>query len=438
MYETGPVPVEKAESTTNETELIYKFATHLINILSSVSNLKETFINQHLKCDKESRKRITFTVPRYKNDLGIYAVNKYLTKHSKITRTCDFCNESKEFYPATYKNVEIGRGVTDTLLTEGFYFIIHEKIPIVVYLEFCCSNPKATFTFQKKNRKVVSELVDKIEDYMKHNNFYKNERLKLGSGIYLSFLEYPKLTWNDLIINSKLKDEIIINLVFPLNNKELCKKFGLAWRRGLLLGGEPGTGKTKLSKILCNLLTDCTIIWVTAESINESSDVKILFEAARDLAPTLIIFEDLDFFGKDREIIYSPILGELLNQLDGNAPNEGIFVIASSNRPGLLDKALANRPGRFDVKLEFELPDIEDRIRMLQLFSTSKPLASDVNFKELANMTSDFTGAQIQETFVYATLNCLNNNEEILTQKHLIDAAARIRSNNKLDNRMVR
>jgi len=137
--------------------------------------------------------------------------------------------------------------------------------------------------------------------------------------------------------------------------------------------------------------------------------------------------EDIDFFGQDRAIERSPVIGELLNQLDGNAPNDGIFIMASSNRPGLLDKALANRPGRFDLKLEVKLPDLESRKQMVKLFSKGKILSRNINLDTLATQTGGFTGAHIQEVFVYAALDSLQKGYSSIKQKSLNKAVTRLK-----------
>jgi cell division protease FtsH len=116
-----------------------------------------------------------------------------------------------------------------------------------------------------------------------------------------------------------------------------------------------------------------------------------------------------------------------LNQLDGNAPNNGIFVLASTNRPNLLDKALANRPGRFDIKLEVKLPDATDREKLVRLFSQDKTFDKDVSLQTIVSKTEGFTGAHIQEIFSYAALDSLKKGHPAIKQASLEKALERLR-----------
>lgn len=120
------------------------------------------------------------------------------------------------------------------------------------------------------------------------------------------------------------------------------------------------------------------------------------------MAPTIIFFEDIDLFGKDREFEYSPYLGELLNQIDGIKENDGIFLIATTNRPQLIDRALLNRPSRFDIRIEFKKPEEQER-RMLVKKYADFPM-DDEMMDYLIRRTKDMTPAEIKEVAVYSSM----------------------------------
>jgi len=417
----------KADVSSKNLYWLRRFSDFLVSALKTIPNQKDILFKKFLKCDPKDQESLDFSVACYQQREGCYATNKFLHKKADIRLVTDFTGDCCDYASPDYSNVEIKRNKRIPLLVEGYMFIYYKKVGMVVHFYFTGLHPNATFTFNKKDRSMAIELVEAIRTYMQEYNFLKGEKLKLTDGYWFSFLNYPKIGWDKLILPSALRDEILLNLIFPLNNEKLCKKHKIPWRRGLLLGGEPGTGKTKLAKVLCNLLDKVTVIWVTAESLREANHVKALFRAARYFKPTLLIMEDIDFFGADREIERSPIMGELLNQLDGNAPNDGVFVMASSNRPGLLDKALANRPGRFDVKLEVKLPDIGDRLKMLNLFAIGKQLGDDVDFTVLSSRTNGLTGAHIQEALVYATLDSLHKGVEKVQMSSIEKAIKRMK-----------
>jgi ATP-dependent 26S proteasome regulatory subunit len=153
-----------------------------------------------------------------------------------------------------------------------------------------------------------------------------------------------------------------------------------------------------------------------------------LFDAARFYAPTLIILEDIDFIGLNRDFSHNPILGELLTQLDGNDPNDGIFVITTTNRPELLDEALANRPSRFDISCVFELPNSEQRQRIIELFSKDMEFAEPLNMPQIIEVTKDLSGSHIKEIFVHCQLAALKAKRKP-TNKDIIAKAENYKKN---------
>jgi ATP-dependent 26S proteasome regulatory subunit len=154
---------------------------------------------------------------------------------------------------------------------------------------------------------------------------------------------------------------------------------------------------------------------------------------ARHYYPTLIIIEDIDFIGTSRDFAQDPSLGELLNQLDGNDPNFGIFVIATTNRPEMLDNALANRPSRFDVLIEFKLPDKDSCKNLIKLFSKNMVFDKELNLENLALSMKDLTGAQIKESIIYAKLVAIHNSKEIVAIEDVLKRAASYKPKNNAE-----
>jgi len=321
------------------------------------------------------------------------------------------------------------------LMTNGKIFFEWKKMRAIVSLFFSGNYSEVLFLYPKKDLKTMKEFQGVLRASMYKNNFFKGEKLEYLPYSRLGFLKYPKMDWSSLILKRELKEEIDLNILFPLKNRKLCEKHKLPWRRGVLIAGVPGTGKTQLGRILCNVLDGITIIWVTCKAVHDSSRIRTLFEMARKFAPTLIVMEDLDFFGHDREFITNPIVGELLNQLDGSTPNRGVFVLATTNRPHLLDQALADRPSRFDVKIIFEVPELKERRAMVELFSQGKP----IEFQEhIAKSTEKLTGSHIKEVINYATLLALKERSIKVEKSHIIKALKKIREKlTKPEYRMV-
>jgi len=397
-----------------DVELVKELSIALASIFKKKVDLLEDHLIEYTKSKGLSRNSMVFAVSLYQKWQACNAVFSFLRDKTTHQKICSFDYDCDKLGAPTYTQIEIKREVRKPVLVSGWFFFKYRGVGYGSHFDYGGKTAEFVLYYNKKHEVPAIGLINELRTYMQEHNIFKNERLKVTDGVVLEFLEYPKLSFDDIILEKKLKEEIFLNLVFPLNNEELCKEHKVPWRRGIILGGPPGTGKTMLAKVLCNTLK-CTVIWVTTESITEPYDVKMVFEAARYLNPTLIVFEDIDFLGKDRELERNPVLGELLNQLDGNAPNHGIFVLASSNRPGLLDKALANRPGRFDVQLEINPPEINERRQLIHLFSKDKKLSPDWNPEDLVLKSNGLTGAHIQELFTYATLYSLQRGSKTIT-----------------------
>jgi ATP-dependent 26S proteasome regulatory subunit len=187
---------------------------------------------------------------------------------------------------------------------------------------------------------------------------------------------------------------------------------GVKARRGLILSGPPGTGKTLLGKVLADTL-DVSFMWVTPRHIANPQSFADILMVARFVSPVVVFLEDLDLFAGERESGGGTGLGELMNQLDGAAENQDIVVIATTNHLDVVEKALRNRPGRFDRVLEFGPLDEPNRRRMVtRLLEKAAVTAADI--EQLVAASKDYTGAQVQE---------LINTVYILAAQRYTDAA---------------
>jgi SpoVK/Ycf46/Vps4 family AAA+-type ATPase len=171
----------------------------------------------------------------------------------------------------------------------------------------------------------------------------------------------------------------------------------LSCKRGVLLEGPPGTGKTMLCRALASEL-DATFVWVTARHVEQDADrIAAIWRLARMLQPTVILLEDLDLFAESRQHAYtSHVLGELMNQMDGVEDNDGLLTLATTNRVEVVEKALRNRPGRFDRVIHFEPPDEPGRRDLLARFLAHDRVPDHV-METLVLRTDGFTGARLAD-----------------------------------------
>jgi len=201
------------------------------------------------------------------------------------------------------------------------------------------------------------------------------------------------------------------------------------------------TGKTLIAKALANQVNS-TFVWVTADDVKYPEHISHIYNMARELAPTIVLFEDIDYIGKQRDKwdsgSFDKITGELLNQMDGLQSNEGIITIATSNYPKALDKALRNRPGRFDIRVKFELPDDELRGLMFKLFF-DKIEVLDVTIDDMVEKTYGYTGAYIKELVVASIMLAVSsdsigdNGIAIVKKEFFEEAFDQLEKSRKLD-----
>lgn len=306
---------------------------------------------------------------------------------------------------------------------DGLYFLVNKQDPNCIFLLRLLEGgyydkPKVQIITNKENLDKINNYLTKLIDYGDNNSYYKNKVINLN----LEFLKLDKkYTWDDIILTKKEKEDIQKDLIMLFSKSELFCKYNFS--KGILLHGEPGTGKTMLAKVLASQAKDnYTFIWITPEELHKFSP-SYIYDIARSLKPTIVFFEDLDLFGQTRkESAYKEVLGQLLNELSGLKDNSHIVTIATTNDLKSIEKALKDRPGRFDIVYEFNLPKIPQRYDMLTLFS--KDLKIEVDLKEISKKLEDLTGAHIRELInqvIY--LSIMNEDKKVTIKEKYIQIA---------------
>lgn len=205
------------------------------------------------------------------------------------------------------------------------------------------------------------------------------------------------------VISSSLMSELEKNVINLFDKEEEFKNYGLPIKRSVILEGPPGCGKTMIARYLASRLRGkVTTVWVTAKSIDDSSDVAHVFDIARKLSPALVVMEDLDLISGTRESQLfggDNCLGEMLNQLDGLTSNDSIVLIGSTNAVASLDDALKDRPGRFDRIYEVGHPDrdLAEIIARKYLLKCGVPQEQIDKMTLASILTGSYSGAQIVE-----------------------------------------
>ena len=250
------------------------------------------------------------------------------------------------------------------------------------------------------------------------NQHFKTEKKKKNAVINAdyTFLEVPKMDWNDIVLTKDQQSLIDRHAINFLDRMEDYKELGMRTSRGLLLLGPPGTGKTLCCSILINLCQDCTIIYVSRNAIQERGQIDEIYGLARKLSPALVVVEDIDTLGGiDREQGDHPLLGEFLNCLAGVEKNEGVITLATTNYANHLDWALADRPGRFDIRVHFDHPDVAARALILEKY-LDKCRTDELDLKSMVKKTDGWSGAYLRE-LVNIAIMLSADQDKIITQE---------------------
>ena len=245
-----------------------------------------------------------------------------------------------------------------------------------------------------------------------------------------------KITFNDVAGVDEAKEEVK-ELVDFLKNPDKYTKIGAKIPRGCLLIGEPGTGKTLLARAIAGE-ADVPFFFISGSDFVEmfvgvgASRVRDMFEEAKKNAPCLIFIDEIDAVGRHRGIGIGggndereQTLNQLLVEMDGFEGNEGVIVIAATNRPDVLDKALM-RPGRFDRQITVSLPDYKGREEILQVHAKKVQLASDVDLSVIAKATPGFSGADLANLVNEAALLTARANRKRITMEEIEEATDKI------------
>ena len=261
-------------------------------------------------------------------------------------------------------------------------------------------------------------------------NSFSRARTKLGSD------EKNKVLFSDVAGADEEKEELQEVVEF-LKNPEKYSQLGAKIPRGVLLIGAPGTGKTLLAKAVAGE-SGVPFYSISGSDFVEmyvgvgASRVRDLFETAKKTAPCIVFIDEIDAVGRQRGAGLGgshdereQTLNQLLVEMDGFGVNDGVIVMAATNRPDILDSALL-RPGRFDRQITVNYPDIKGREEILKVHARGKPLGSDVSLATIARSTAGFTGADLANLLNEAALHAARKKKAVINTSDIEEAMIKV------------
>ncbi len=250
-------------------------------------------------------------------------------------------------------------------------------------------------------------------------------------------VEIPKVSWEDVGGLEDIKREVIEAVEWPLKYPEKFKKFGIRPPKGVLLYGPPGTGKTLIAKAVANE-SNANFISVKGSELlskwlgESEKAVRKIFRKARQVAPCIIFFDEIDAIAPVRGFeegtrAVERVVNQLLTEMDGLEDLEGVMVIGATNRPDMLDPALL-RPGRFDRLVYVRPPDKKSRLAIFRIHTRNMPLRG-VDLMELAELTEGYVGADIEAVCREAVMLAMRENidAEYVERRHFMEALKKVK-----------
>ena len=255
----------------------------------------------------------------------------------------------------------------------------------------------------KESQPIPKEVLEKL--VISQLDFEEGMKLVSPSGMREVLVEVPNVKWDDIGGLEEMKQELKEAVEWPLKYPTRFKEIGIRAPKGILLYGPPGCGKTLLAKAVANESEANFILVKGPELLNlwvgeSEKGLRTIFKKARQVAPTVIFFDEIDAIASHRGMnpgnnVTERMVNTLLTELDGLEELHNVVVIAATNRPDILDPALL-RPGRFDRLLLTPLPDEKARADIFNIHVKSMPLAKDVNLKKLVERTNGYVGSDIE------------------------------------------
>ena len=372
----------------------------------------------------------------------------YLVKNSKSKdeNTLAYTDFIKEISYGNIEKVEMTVGSTTLKVkvknieeektviipdTESFMGLLQEKVAEGNEIELI-----------QKPRSVISQIPSFIISFLPTAimlalfiMIFKMQGLGEKGKVYEETERKTKVRFKDVAGLEEEKEELI-EIVEFLKKPEKFTKMGAKIPKGVLLYGKPGTGKTLIAKAIAGE-ADVPFISMSGSEFIEmfaglgASRVRKLFEKARKLSPCIVFIDEIDAIGSRRtsnsgaETENNQTLNQLLVEMDGFSSEETIIVLAATNRPEMLDKALL-RPGRFDRQITIPTPDLKGRLEILKIHSEDKKLSNEVNLMSIAEDTAGFTGAELANILNEAAIIATKNKHEEIENDDLEEAVKKV------------
>jgi transitional endoplasmic reticulum ATPase len=337
------------------------------------------------------------------DEVGRMEILRIHTKNMKLSEDVDLADVAKQTHG--YVGADMA-----ALCTEAALQCIREKMDLI----------------DIEDETIDAEILDAMAVTNEHFRFAMGQTNP--SSLRETVVEIPDVTWDDIGGLEDVKKNLQEMILYPIEHPDKFHKFGMQPSKGVLFYGPPGCGKTLLAKAVAH---ECSSNFISIKGpelltmwFGESeANVREVFDKARGAAPCVLFFDELDSVGIARGGSHGDaggagdrVLNQLLTEMDGVGGKKNLFFIGATNRPDILDEALI-RPGRLDQLIYIPLPDKPSRVSVLKAVLRKSPVAPNINFEFLGDLTDGFTGADITELCQRATKAAIRESIEAEEQR---------------------
>jgi len=357
--------------------------------LSKLAGLAENFLGGGRKVE------LPVVVEHYYQDLLALALKDYLKSEKwKVVRVLGLYKDSRP----DYNEINTGPGRRINVLTQGRLLLSRAGSRLEVRIKGSRHGERAWIAVEGPAviKSEVKRFAADIDKTVKKLHLYKGQKIKYNGS--LSFIQPGAKTWDDLSLQPELKDELVANTVGFLKRSKELAKYGIPRKRGLILAGRPGTGKTLISKVLMSNSPGITCLAADPALLVHARYIREIYDIAGDLRPAIVFLEDIDLIGESRggPGARGEALNELLDILDGVRECSEVVTIATTNYVEALDDALCRRPSRFDRIITMHPPGRDLRREIVRNLCRRIPLEPAVQ-EHVVCRTEGYTPAQVQE-----------------------------------------
>ena len=315
--------------------------------------------------------------------------------------------------PVDFVNFELEEGRVIACVQFGLYIVTEGAKRYGVYIggpPNAQGGPRVRLRVEviAPDRQTALTFLSELKHAMTERNVYRGKVISIAPEQFgvlslVKFHKLPNVRREDIVLPDGALERIERHTVAFSRHADVLVKAGRSMHRGILLYGPPGTGKTLTVMYLATQMPGRTVLLTTGLAMGRLAQMGTI---ARDLAPTTVVVEDVDLIAQERGMPgmgTNPLLFELMNQMDGLADDVDVLFVLTTNRPDILEPALAARPGRVDLVLELPVPDAAGRSRLLKLYARGLTL-DGVDLDDFVEATSGASPAYIKELLRRAAL----------------------------------